>query len=50
MNLTERERHLLGRAFTRFGLFLLEKRDIKSINELEALEKKLGIGVTNEKL
>ena len=46
MNLTERERHLLGRAFTRLGLFLLEKRDFKSINELEALEKKLDIGVT----
>ena len=50
MNLTERERHLLSRAFTRFGLFLIEKRDIKTINELEALEKKLGIGVISEKL
>lgn len=50
MNLTERERHLLSRSFTRFGIFLLEKRDIKTLNELETLEKKLGIGVTNEKL
>jgi hypothetical protein len=48
MNLSKKERHLLSQSLTRYQLYLLEKKQFDSFNEIDRLEKKLGI--TNKDL
>ena len=49
MNFTERELWLLRSAINGECIKLLKRKRIEEIKEYEAIEKKLGIGITNEK-
>ena len=49
MNFTERELWLLRSAINGECIKLLKRKRIEEIEEYEAIEKKLGIGITNEK-
>ena len=50
MNFSERELWLLRSAINGECIKLLKRKRIEQIEEYEVIEKKLGLGVTNEKL
>ena len=50
MNFSERELWLLSLAIHRECIKSLKQKKVDVIYEFEAIEKKLGIGVTSEKL